>query len=460
MYYGTASYRQSGEKMAGTRRDAAMTAAGIFQEIEQAIARGEYLPGDELPSIRELAARRRVSPATVAAAFRRLADSGLTYVERGVGTKVQDQTLLADTLGRTQMPILNGIVDVASGAPDPALLPDLNVSLHRLEVGKVLYDVEPMLPSIRTHATDLMSDVIKSRPEHITITGGALESIADAIAVRLRPGDRVIVEDPGFAAATSLLRSHALTLVPVPVDDEGFEVAPFADALQHGAKAILYSPRAQNPRGSALTPQRASALRRILGKLADAGKPPFIIENDHAALISSAPYLSLTESSPSWLSARSLSKSHGPDLRFAFAAGDELTVERMQRRQALNSGWISTILQHLIADLLADPAIDTLTERATAEYDRRRARLIETLGARGVKAYGSSGLNVLVPVHDEAAVSNVLMSHGWQTRNGHGYRHSSAPFIRLTTAALADGQIDTLANDVVNALHNKSFLYR
>lgn len=446
--------------MARSQTDAAVTAAGIFQEIEQAIVHGDYQPGDVLPSIRELATRRHVSPATVAAAFRRLAERGLTYVERGVGTKVRAETLLSDSLGRAPVPVMNGVVDVASGAPDPGLLPDLNLSLRRLSVAKALYNVEPLIPGIREQAPKVMADVFNSRPEQFTIAGGALESIADAVTARLRPGDRVIVEDPGFAAATSLLRSHALALAPVPVDDEGFEVNPFADAINHGAKAVLYSPRAQNPRGSALTVERAADLRAVLNEASERGKSPFIIENDHASLVSDVPYLSLTESSSSWLSTRSLSKSHGPDLRFAFVAGDELTIERIQRHQALNRGWISTILQHLVVDLLSNPDVERLTTRATAEYDRRRARLVEALAAQGVKSFGHSGLNVLVPVDDEATISSALMGYGWQPRSGQAYRHTRGPFIRLTPAALTNDQIDALALNFSDAFRTKTGSYR
>lgn len=446
--------------MARSRTDTAVTAAGIFQEIEQAIIRGDYHPGDVLPSIRELATHRHVSPATVAAAFRRLADRGLTYVERGVGTKVRGETLLSDSLGRAPVPVMNGLVDVASGAPDPALLPDLNFSLHRLTVEKALYSVEPLLPGIRALAPKYMCDVFSSRSEHFTISGGALEGIADAVTARLRPGDRVIVEDPGFAAATSLLRSHALTLVPVPIDDNGFKTDSFAEAVEHGAKAVLYSPRAQNPRGSALTAQRASDLRAILDRASERGKTLFIIENDHASLISDAPYHSLTEASSSWLSTRSLSKSHGPDLRFAFVAGDELTIERTQRHQALNRGWISTILQHLVVDLLSNPDIERLTKHATTEYDRRRLRLVDRLATHGVSSYGRSGLNVLIPVDDEAAISNTLIGYGWQARSGQAYRHKSDPFIRLTPAALSDEQIDALAQSVSDAFRTKTLAFR
>ncbi|SEB74455.1 DNA-binding transcriptional regulator, MocR family, contains an aminotransferase domain [Paramicrobacterium humi] len=446
--------------MSTKRTDGPHTAEGIFQSLEGDILSGKYRPGDLLPSIRELARERDVSPATAAAAFRRLADRGLTHVVRGVGTTVRQESLLVNSPLGAPDQLFNGAIDVASGAPDPAFLPDLNVHLRRISVEKTLYDVDPMLPELRTHALAQLCDVLAGRPENVMITNGALDGIADASEVRLRAGDRIIVEDPGFAAATSLLRSRGLALVPVPVDDEGFESVPFQAAIRHGAAAVIYSPRAQNPRGSALSAERAAELRAALAAARDKGRDVFVIENDHASLVANADYHSLTVDSSSWLSIRSLSKSHGPDLRFAFAAGDELTIERMQRRQSLNRGWISTILQRLVVDLLSDTDVQHLVSDASVEYGKRRARLIEALSGFGIPAFGCSGLNVMVPVDDEASVSSTLIAGGWQARSGQTYRHTSRPFIRLTSAALDYDKIDQLARHVSQALHGTTRPHR
>lgn len=439
--------------MSGRSKDSSHTAEGIFQLIERDIARGAYKSDDLLPSIRDLANEIHVSPATVAAAFRKLADRGLTYVVRGVGTKVRQQALLSDALGGRVSIAPAGSVDIASGAPDASLLPNLNTHLHRLDVPTALYNVDLVTSKIKDHAESFMADAIDKRPAHLTIASGALDSISDAASARLRPGDRVIVEDPGFAAASSLLRSHALTLVPVSVDDEGFEVDAFAEAMKQGADAVLYSPRAQNPFGSASTRARAKALRDVIKRHSKDGHPFFVIENDHASLISDDEYNSLTTSTDTWLSTRSLSKSHGPDLRFAFVAGDALTIDRMRRKQALNRGWMPTIMQHLVAALLSDEDVQRSVTVAAERYADRRQRLINALSDLGVTAHGQSGLNVHVPVTDEGTVSNTLLTLGWQTRSGQSYRQHADPFIRLTPAALSDEQIDVLARDVANTLH-------
>lgn len=62
----------------------------IAQRIRLAIASGEVEPGDSLPSVRRLAARIRVNPATVVQAYRDLESDGFVSMRHGAGTFVND----------------------------------------------------------------------------------------------------------------------------------------------------------------------------------------------------------------------------------------------------------------------------------------------------------------------------------------------------------------------------------
>ncbi len=62
----------------------------IVSGIKYAIARGEYRPEDQLPSVRELALQLLVNPNTVAKAYRELEREGLTYSRKGAGVYVTD----------------------------------------------------------------------------------------------------------------------------------------------------------------------------------------------------------------------------------------------------------------------------------------------------------------------------------------------------------------------------------
>jgi GntR family transcriptional regulator len=62
----------------------------VTQEIRRALARGEIAPGDDLPSVRQLAGDLGIHWNTVARAYRRLRDEGLLVVGRGRGVYVRD----------------------------------------------------------------------------------------------------------------------------------------------------------------------------------------------------------------------------------------------------------------------------------------------------------------------------------------------------------------------------------
>jgi GntR family transcriptional regulator len=64
--------------------------AQIAVRVKLAIASGELRPGEGLPSVRQLAARLRINPATVVQAYRALEDEGFVEMRQGAGTFVHD----------------------------------------------------------------------------------------------------------------------------------------------------------------------------------------------------------------------------------------------------------------------------------------------------------------------------------------------------------------------------------
>lgn len=57
----------------------------LRQHIAAAVLRGDYRAGDQLPSVRALAAEYGANPLTVAKAYQRFQDDGYIEVRRGVG---------------------------------------------------------------------------------------------------------------------------------------------------------------------------------------------------------------------------------------------------------------------------------------------------------------------------------------------------------------------------------------
>ena len=419
------------------------TAVKIAASAESAVAAGRIAGGDRLPPVRDLAQHLGVSPATVAAAYRILQERGIAFAEGRRGTIIRPASPAAPP-SPSQLP--PNVRDLASGNPDGALLPDLGPYLRKLDGSPRLYRDELNDPELVSLARkQFASDGVPS--ESVAVVSGALDGIERVLREQLRPGDRVLVEDPCFTGVADLL--HALALVPVPVaiDDEG--LLPAAVRSAPSAAAIIVTPRAQNPTGAAFSKRRGRALRAVLRQRPDL----LIIEDDHAGPVAGAPYVTLVDSARErWAVVRSVSKSLGPDLRVAIMAGDARTIARVEGRQTLGIRWVSHILQRLVVALWRDKNIHKRLARAERTYTQRREALIDALQSQDIDAHGSSGLNVWIPMPEESAVVQAMFQRGWAVAAGERYRIKTPPAIRVTTASLGPQDAIKFANDIAEVL--------
>jgi DNA-binding transcriptional MocR family regulator len=430
--------------------EAGAGSATIASAVEVAIAQGRLRPQAKLPPVRELAAALEVSPATVAAAYRTLKQRGFVVADRGRGTSVS--ALPPVRVARVaELPA--GVRDLASGNPDPRLLPSFADAFARLDPTHKLYGGATKLPELVSLAeTEFATDGIRG---DVAVTGGALDAIERALQTELRLGDRVVVEDPTWPRIADLVHALGLQIEPVAVDRSGLAPDLLAAALRRGARAVITTPRGQNPTGAAVDPARGRALRAVLASYPDV----LVIEDDYVARVAGAPYVPVHRSEGRWAVVRSLSKVLGPDLRLAVVAGDPLTISRIEGRQRLGPGWVSHILQQVAALLLREKATARLLTRTARAYAERRGALVSALAARGIEAAGDSGLGVWVPLADEAAAVRELLVQGWAVSPGERYRFQSAPGIRITTANLEPAEAERFADALAALGHAPASTY-
>jgi DNA-binding transcriptional MocR family regulator len=421
---------------------AAARASDIAARIERDIRESRLGPGAALPAVRALARQLGVSPGTVAAAYRSLRQRGLVGGQGRRGTRVSARPPLPVRPPEAVSPRLR---DLATGNPDPALLPPLPAMRP---AASPLYGASSHLPELlRLARRQLAADGIPTA--QVTLMGGALDAIERVLQAHLRPGDRVAVEDPGYPGVLDLVAALGLVPEPVPLDDSGVQADGLRRALRAGATACVLTPRAQNPTGAAFDERRVRALRQVLEMFPDV----LVIEDDHAGPVAGAPPLTLCDQARGrWAVVRSVSKWLGPDLRLAILAGDAETVARVHGRQALGAGWVSHVLQRIVLRLWSDPGTARRLASAAATYARRRDALVQSLAARGVAAHGRSGLNVWVPVAEEAAIVTHLAAAGWAVRAGERYRLKSRPAVRVTVSALEEHEAPRFAADFAAAL--------
>lgn len=426
-------------------RVAGRTAASIAASFEKQLASGAAGPGDPLPTVRDLARKLGVSPATVAAAYRLLRSRGVASGFGRRGTRVAARASLPAPVA---MAVADGLVDLASGNPDPALLPPLEPALRTLHGGQILYGA-PNHPLLAFAAAEFEADGIPGRAA--VVVSGALDGIERVLREHVRVGDRVAVEDPSFVGVVDLVSACGCIPTPVALDEHGSDPEAVERALKQGCRAIVLTPRAQNPTGAAIDRDRAADLRRVLRRWPDV----VLIENDYLAPVAGAAYFALRAGPRErWAVIRSTSKFLGPDLRVALMAGDELTVSRVRSRQALGARWVSHLLQQLVFALWSDPSSGRRLARAMEIYSQRRGALQAALANHGIAIRAHSGFNVWVPVRDEARVVHALADRGWAVAAGEPFRIRSAPAIRVTASMLQPPDAVRFAADLVETLRS------
>lgn len=431
------------------------TAREIARSTEASIREGLLDSGDALPTVRALAQALHTSPATVNAAYRVLRQRGLIVTDGRRGTRVAPRPPLRAPDPRRPPDYADrpaaGLRDLATGLPDPELLPDVSAALARVDVERKLRmsELESGDPELLGMAgAGFAADGVP--PDDLAVLAGAFDAIERTLGAHLRPGDQVIVEDPAYTSIRDLLLALGLIPVPVAVDESGLDPEVFAHALARGADAAIVVPRAQNPFGAAIDAERAEALRGALDPHPDV----LLIEDDHAGAVAGAPCATLiTPGRRRWAVIRSVSKVLHPDLRLALLAGDAVTVARIEGRQALGPRWVSHILQATVVELLQAPDFETVTATARSIYARRRQALISALAEHGVSAHGRSGLNVWVPVREEAQVIRALYEAGWMALAGERFRIETGPGIRITIARLHEEEAPAVAAAIAAVEH-------
>jgi DNA-binding transcriptional MocR family regulator len=423
----------------------ARNAAELVGEIERAVSDGELAPGRRLPSVRTLAAQAGLSPSTVAAALGELRRRGLVVTDGRRGTRVA--TPAPAGAAPAPLPVPAGARDLSRGNPDPALLPDIAAALARCRFPVHLYGEAPVLPELGQLARGALGGGL---PEgELCVVSGALDGIELALASNLRPGDRVAVENPGYAALYDLLRANGLRLQGVRLDARGMVPDALEQALRAGASAVVITPRAQNPTGAVLDARRARELAAVLARRPDV----LAIEDDHFGMIGEGDPHTALASRERWAATTSVAKALGPDLRVAVLRGDARTIARVQRRQQCGPGWVSHVLQRLVVALWSDRGVQAQLRRARVVSRTRREQLLASLAALGVHAQGTSGLNVWIPVPEEATVVAGLLARGWVVAAGAPYRLAgSDPAVRVTTATLQRGEAELLAGELAAIL--------
>jgi 2-aminoadipate transaminase len=370
------------------------------------------LPAESrLEPTRALAERAGINHLTAVRAYRRLAELGYVMAAVGRGTFVRRMlpgpsgadscdwqsavlperraSYANDALAQSfRMPREAELISMATGWPDPALLPvdDLARITADLfaEVGSdALSYLDPEgLPALRSEiAARGRLHGFAREPDEIVVTSGARQAIDLVARAVLRPGDVVAVEAPTFAGTLSSLQATGARLIGVPVDDDGLDVDALERILaRHEIKLCVLQSSSQNPTGRDLSGSRSTRLIELARE-----RSFFVLDDGVYAGVrfEGAERPRLRHLAPSHvIYVDSLSKTVGGGLRLGWVAADGPVRSRLVDLKLGSDFHTSSLVQHLAARYLACGGYEEMLERTMPVYRERRDVLLESIDRR------------------------------------------------------------------------------
>lgn len=218
---------------------------------------------------------------------------------------------------------------------------------------------------------------IRRGADQIVITNGTQQALDLCARLLVGPGDRVIVEDPGYEAAQALFQTMGARLIPVPVDGEGLDPTQLPRKLRR-ARLVYVTPSHQSPTGGLLSVSRRRALLTWARS-----RGAYVIEDDYDGELrySGQPVKALAGLDPDSdvIYCGSFAKSLFPSARLGYLALPEPLVAPFTSAKWLSDRGSSTLLQRLVHELMASGEYDRHIRRMQRRYASRRAALTRAL---------------------------------------------------------------------------------
>ncbi len=420
----------------------------LARGIVHAIRDGRLESGNRLPAQRILAEEMEISRNVVVAAYERLRLEGYLEARRGSGTFVRS-SLPSEGFYVEPEPVHAGMPSTRSSkralrierafeharpkwAPSarplefdfrygPPAFRDLpfetfcrllgrryrQASRRQLDYGEPT-GARPLRDAISRHLARARG--VRSSPDQVVVTQGTQEAIRLAAQVLIDPGDRVVVENPGYLAARQTLVAHGARVLRGHVDERGL----VPEVLRTNAplpRMVYVTPSHQFPTGVVMPEGRRIAL---LERAARA--KAFIFEDDYDGELHHhgrpVPSLQGLDGDGRVLYAGSFSKSLFPALRVGYLIVPKAHVAEFEAEKTLSGGGGNTPLELAVADFIDGGHLERHVRRTRVANRPRREALVEAVedafGTRAEVGGARVGHHAVLWLRDtppEAAVS-------------------------------------------------------
>jgi len=349
---------------------------GVVQAVIRGIEQFKLLPGQRLPTQRELATELDMAVATVGRAYTELESQGFITSQVGRGTFVTAQRAASwETESAASAVIEMAVYRV----PVPPLKGPLDAALKALLTGSIDAQVFGGAPTAgwQNHRAALnewiQSFGIESVPDQLIVTNGGQHAAMCAISTLTHAGDLIATEmltDPRMKSIIGYLDRR---LVGIDMDADGL-IPESLDAIcrEERVAAIYCTPRCQNPTNATLSLAR----RHALVEVARRHDIP-IVESDIYGTVMPPdgilPIAALAPERTHFLT--SLGRILGPGMKIGCVVSPLSAARRMQAGVAMSTGFATPIAAEIAAHWIHDGTVEAMTQWQREEL-QRRARIV------------------------------------------------------------------------------------
>ncbi|MFI4929462.1 MAG: PLP-dependent aminotransferase family protein [Burkholderiales bacterium] len=433
----------------------------------QRIGRRQLQPGARLPSVRDCARTHDVSPSTVVAAYDRLQAQGLIEARRQRGFFVRPSAA-APAAPRPHEPnlALPAPVDTAAliramfrtraSLPGPGLgtLPEtwLDPALLQRALRRAIANTDDALrygepagdPALRDALARRLSNElgIHCNSAQIVTSVGATHALDIVARALLKPGDAVLVDDPGWAVEHARLISMGMHLLPVPRGPAGPDLEVMHRLIQaHRPRLYVTVSVLHNPTGATLS---LAAAHQVL-QLAEA-HDLILVEDDTYAWLAPAhaPRLAALDGLRRTIYVTGFSKILAPNWRVGALAAPPALVDRIVDTKLLSSLTTPALLERAVAWCLDQGLLRRHAERVSARLAAARTRVVRLAQEAGCRlAAEPQGLFGWVDAGvDTEPLAVRMASEGWLVAPGRLFHvpSRSSTLMRVNFASAQDAR--------------------
>ncbi|WP_187308406.1 PLP-dependent aminotransferase family protein [Lysobacter antibioticus] len=404
--------------------------ARICERIRSAIVSGALAPNARLPSSRVLAQDLGVARNTVDWALGQLVADGYIVRRRGAGSFVAASLPERDTrplaakrstqaaavederrLSRraTALRSYPGHYQPASAIPFTPSLPPIDLfpravwnRLLQREAAQAgtaywAYGASNGLPALReaiaAHASAMRAT--RCSPEQVIVVTSTQQAVELAGKVLADTDDLAWAETPGYQPVQHCLRAAGLQVVPVPVDEQGLDVAA-GRRLAPDARLAYVTPAHQYPMGYEMSMERRQALLDWTRQ-----HDAYVIEDDYDGdyRYEGRPIASLQgmDDGGRVIYVGSFNKILFPALRIAYAIVPEPLIAAFVDAKHVADGHTALLMQGVLAAFIQEGHLARHLRKTRTIYDERRLDFLEQARAlTEVLAFGpaTAGMHV------------------------------------------------------------------